>query len=269
MKKRGKTVPFLKQKSYLLASVLMLAAVFGMAGVYFSEQRSETQQQEQAKLQQEQEIQQLQQEAETAEVDQIIRPQNNNFLDDPDVISRLKERSELEETPEAPAEETETAGAEVSAEEPEDVQETAAPPIELHFDPSADLIWPLEGEVLMGFSMDQTTYFKTLDSYRYNPALVIQGNVNDKVLSVAAGKVVNIETNNETGCTVTVDLGDGYSAMYGQLKEVSLSAGDYVEAGEVLGYVSEPTKYYSEEGPNLYFQMIKDNESVDPMEFLQ
>ena len=68
---------------------------------------------------------------------------------------------------------------------------------------------------------------------------------------------------------MTEDLGDGYSAVYGQLKEVPLNAGDYVEAGDVIGYVSEPTKYYSVEGPNLYFQIIKDNEAIDPMGFLQ
>ena len=72
-----------------------------------------------------------------------------------------------------------------------------------------------------------------------------------------------------TGLAVTVDLGDGYSAVYGQLKEVPLSAGDHVNAKDVIGYISEPTKYYSVEGPNLYFQMIKDNKSIDPMEFLQ
>jgi hypothetical protein len=42
-----------------------------------------------------------------------------------------------------------------------------------------------------------------------------------------------------------------------------------MSAGDVLGYVSEPTKYFSIEGANLYFQLLKDNQSVDPMEYLQ
>ena len=42
----------------------------------------------------------------------------------------------------------------------------------------------------------------------------------------------------------------------------------YMEAGATLGYVSEPTKYYSKEGSNLYFAMTKDGVSVDPLEYL-
>ena len=44
--------------------------------------------------------------------------------------------------------------------------------------------------------------------------------------------------------------------------------GDYVEAGHVIGYVTEPTKYYSVEGSNLYFELRKDGVPVDPIEFL-
>ena len=57
--------------------------------------------------------------------------------------------------------------------------------------------------------------------------------------------------------------------MYGQLKEVAVQEGDVVEAGAVLGYVSEPTKYYCEEGSNLYFEMKKDGEPVDPFLYLE
>lgn len=72
-----------------------------------------------------------------------------------------------------------------------------------------------------------------------------------------------------TGCTVTEDLGDGYLAVYGQLKEPEFAVGDYVEAGHVIGYVTEPTKYYSVEGSNLYFELRKDGVPVDPIEFFE
>ena len=45
--------------------------------------------------------------------------------------------------------------------------------------------------------------------------------------------------------------------MYGQLKEVQVKVGDYLEAGNVIGYLEIPTKYYSLEGCNLYFEMLK------------
>ena len=63
-------------------------------------------------------------------------------------------------------------------------------------------------------------------------------------------------------------MGNGYTAVYGQLKEVPLQIGDYVGAGELIGYVSEPTKYYSVEGANLYFEVQKDGVPVNPLDFM-
>ena len=45
--------------------------------------------------------------------------------------------------------------------------------------------------------------------------------------------------------------------------------GDYVAAGSAIGSLNEPTKYYSVEGTNLYFQVLKDGEPVDPMNFME
>ena len=45
--------------------------------------------------------------------------------------------------------------------------------------------------------------------------------------------------------------------------------GDYVEAGHVLGYLAEPTKYFAVEGCNLYFELLKDGLPVDPVEYFQ
>ena len=126
-----------------------------------------------------------------------------------------------------------------------------------------------EGNVILNYSMDSTIYFATLDQYKYNPAVIIAGEVNNKVYSVAKGKVIGLSNNEETGCTMTVDLGDGYRAIYGQLKEPNFAVGDYVESGHVLGYVAEPTKYYSVEGSNLYFALQKDGQPVDPVAFFQ
>jgi len=66
-----------------------------------------------------------------------------------------------------------------------------------------------------------------------------------------------------------LDLGDGYQVTYGQLSEINVSEGEYVDAGDSLGIVAAPTKYYSIEGSNLYFEMTKDGVSVNPEGMLQ
>lgn len=140
---------------------------------------------------------------------------------------------------------------------------------EQEFGPDSDIAWPVEGDVVMNYSMDKTVYFATLDQYKYNPAILIAADVNTKVRAGAAGSVHLIETTEETGTTVTIDLGNGYMAIYGQLKEVDRQEGDRVRAEDVIGYVAEPTKYYSLEGSNLYFAMTKDEKPINPLEYLQ
>jgi len=122
--------------------------------------------------------------------------------------------------------------------------------------------------VIMNYSMDQSIYFATLDQYKYNPAVVISGQVGAEVKAAAAGTVSAVDTNAQTGTTVSIDMGNGYAAIYGQLKEVPVQPGEYVTENSVIGYVSEPTKYYSVEGPNLYFQLLKDGQPVNPMDHI-
>ncbi len=138
----------------------------------------------------------------------------------------------------------------------------------LSFNPEKGVVWPIEGSILLDYSMESTIFFPTLQQYQYNPAMVLSGNVNDKVYFIAKGKITNIETNEVTGCTVTQDLGDGYTAIYGQLKELNFEVGEMVESGQVIGYISEPTKYYAVEGSNVYFQLLKDGVPIDPEEVL-
>ena len=137
------------------------------------------------------------------------------------------------------------------------------------FSEDSVLTWPASGAVIMGYSMDQTVFFQTLDQYKYNPAMIISGEVGETITASAAGIVTDIAETAQTGTTVSLDMGNGYTAVYGQLTDVGLSAGDYVNAGEKIGNLSEPTKYYSIEGPNLYFEILKDGEPVDPMNFME
>lgn len=131
------------------------------------------------------------------------------------------------------------------------------------------LIWPVSGDVILNYSMDQTVHFLTLDQYKYNPALIIGGEVGEEVLAAADGTVTNIEVHAETGTTLTVDIGSGYEVVYGQLKEVMVEKGAKVNQGDWIGYLSEPTKYYSVEGCNLYFQLLKDGQPINPLEYME
>ena len=122
---------------------------------------------------------------------------------------------------------------------------------------------------LCSLRKNNTVYFKTLNQYKYNPALIISSEVGNQVIASAKGIVESVSVNEETGTTLKLNIGDNYNLTYGQLKEVAVAEGDVVEQGQLLGYISEPTKYFVEEGANLYFQMEKDGQPVDPFLYLE
>ncbi len=135
----------------------------------------------------------------------------------------------------------------------------------LTFGDSDTLVWPVVGNILINYSMDKTVYFPTLQQYKYNPAVIIQANEGDLITSASDGKVISVFTDPQIGNGITMELGGGYEATYGQLKNILVSEGSYVAAGDVIAEVSAPTKYYSVEGTNVYFKLTKDGEPVNPL----
>ncbi len=127
------------------------------------------------------------------------------------------------------------------------------------------LAWPVKGDVLLKFSKNNTIYFKTLAQYKSNPAIEISADEGTKVIASAPGVVTDVAKDDVLGTMVTTDIGSDYTVTYGQLENVKVGKGDEVKEGQLLGTVAAPTKYFSEEGSNLYFQVKEDGTAVDPL----
>ena len=153
-----------------------------------------------------------------------------------------------------------------SKETPEDTEAiaTTVQPI-LDFSEEDGLVWPIVGDILLNYSMDKTIYFPTLEQYKYNPAIVISANEGETITAAADGRVLSVSYDPQLGNTVVMDLGNQYELTYGQLDNITVSEGSYVTAGDIIGNVAFPTKYYSLEGANVYFKLTKDGEPVNPL----
>ena len=135
---------------------------------------------------------------------------------------------------------------------------------QLHFSEDEKLLKPVAGEVKIPFRMDGSVYFQTLDPYKYNPAMILSAEEGADVIAGVDGKVISVFENEEIGHALTLDLGDGYQATYGQLKDISVTIGTVVNPDTVIARIAKPTKYFSLEGPNLYFMVTKDQTPIDP-----
>jgi murein DD-endopeptidase MepM/ murein hydrolase activator NlpD len=140
--------------------------------------------------------------------------------------------------------------------------------VDANFTVTSKLIWPVEGNDIIDFDMENTVYFPTLDLYKCSDAVYIQSDVGTPVYAGHACKVEEIGYDSEIGNNVTVEMGNGYVITYGQLRDVQIEKGTVLEEGELIGYVASPTKYFSLEGSHLYIKMTKDGEAVDPLDYL-
>ena len=140
---------------------------------------------------------------------------------------------------------------------------------ELHYDPENSISWPIVGNVLIPYSMDSTVYFETLNEYKCNPAIIMEAKPGDEVKAVYECEVKEVSSSPEIGNYVKLDLGDGYTVTLGQLQDVSVALGSRLEMGDVIGTVGEPSRFYSEEGTNLYFSIDKNGQPVDPTLLIQ
>ena len=242
----------LKGKGAAVGIVICFVAVIALVGAYTFSNYKKDMNEQMAKA--EEQAQQLtEDETEETTADDIVLPEADDETDSTEDEVQSAEQDDGEIDNGASGEQA-TAGTDTSG---------------VWFTEESTLTWPASGAVIMGYSMDQTVFFQTLEQYKYNPAMIISGEVGESINASAAGIVTDIEETAQTGTTVTLDMGNGYSAVYGQLADVGLSIGDYINAGETIGTLKEPTKYYSVEGPNLYFQVLKDGEPVDPMNFME
>lgn len=190
-----------------------------------------------------------------------VRPESGAVITDP-VLEQLPtavtqpaaEQSVLDPTM---AEEPVPMQEEPVWEEPQEVRTLA-------FSSDQGLVRPVSGDVLIPYSMDRTVYFTTLDQYKYNPATVYSVAEGTQVMACAEGRVASVFSNEEIGQAVTLDLGNGYQVVYGQLQALNVSEGDYVSPGQIIGSVAAPTIYYSLEGSNLYFLLEQDGAALDP-----
>lgn len=188
----------------------------------------------------------------------------------PSETSNQTRESESETTSQIVAEVPSTSDVEESTTPiPEDNNvSVSSPASRLKFSKESILTWPVDGNIVLDYDMENTIYFPTLDLYKCSDAIVIQAETGTPVYCAAECIITNISSNEEIGTFVVTDLGNEYSLTYGQLKDVVVENGDILSDGDLIGYVNEPTRYFSLEGSNLYLKMTENGSPTNPLDYL-
>ena len=104
---------------------------------------------------------------------------------------------------------------------------------------TSKLTWPVKGNIILPYSVNSTIYFESLDQYRINKGILIEAKEGTEVKAVKQSKVREIRKSAEYGQTVLMDLGNEYTVLYGQLKDIRVKEVRLIdENGENRGVVS-------------------------------
>ncbi|HHT21509.1 MAG TPA: peptidoglycan DD-metalloendopeptidase family protein [Tissierellia bacterium] len=127
--------------------------------------------------------------------------------------------------------------------------------------PSSGFVWPAPGVYLItspfGWRADPF-YGHTL----FHNGTDIAGPTGSPIVAAASGIVVFSGWGNSYGNYVVISHPNGYETLYAHGSGNTVSAGDIVNAGDLIQYMGS-TGYST--GPHLHFEVISGGQNIDPM----
>lgn len=108
---------------------------------------------------------------------------------------------------------------------------------------------------------------------RFHSGIDIGAGYGDTVMAAKGGTVITVEypyPGQNTGGSgygnyVVIDHGNGLSTLYGHMRSINVSVGDYVNAGTAIGEVGSTG---TSEGPHLHFEVRVYGSTVNPTDYL-
>ena len=131
------------------------------------------------------------------------------------------------------------------------------------------VVSPLDGTTVTVFSMTELLYDTTMADWRTHDGIDVQAEEGAAVKTAAGGTVQSVTDDELMGTTVVIDHEGGYSTRYSSLqKDVPVTAGQQIVAGEVIGRVGTTSAAESQMGPHLHFSVSRDGAVIDPRDYV-
>lgn len=100
---------------------------------------------------------------------------------------------------------------------------------------------------------------------RFHTGVDLAANQGAPIYAIASGTVTTAAYSDAYGYYVSLSHGGGYGSMYAHMTNYTVSSGQYVSQGEVIGYVGS-TGWST--GPHLHFEVYVNGNTVNPMEYV-
>ena len=124
---------------------------------------------------------------------------------------------------------------------------------------SSGLIMPAQGPVTSYFGY---RYHPILHFTRFHAGIDIGAGWGSPIVAAADGQVAAAGWAGGYGREVQIAHGGGIVSLYGHMSEIATSAGSYVHAGQVIGYVGSSGL---STGPHVHFEVRMNGAPVNPL----
>jgi len=122
---------------------------------------------------------------------------------------------------------------------------------------------PVNGPIRRKFGKE---FHPLLNTYTWNHGIEIAAPEGTPIRAVHGGEVVFSGWLKGYGNVLIIDHGEGFYTLHGHASRLVKGVGEYVQAGEVIGFVGETG---SLTGPSLYFEIRKMGRPVDPLAWFE
>ena len=102
--------------------------------------------------------------------------------------------------------------------------------------------------------------------YRFHYGVDLAGPTGTPIKATRSGVVTAASYNSSGGYYVTLDHQDGYKSQYLHMTHYIVSPGQYVSAGQVIGYMGSTG---GSTGPHLHFSIIYNGNYVNPANYVR
>ena len=131
-------------------------------------------------------------------------------------------------------------------------------------------IVPIANPTSVGEYSETMVYNSTLNRYSAHLAVDYYAPEGTDVLAVFDGSVLSVETTFLQGTTITIDHGNGLYSIYNSLADGdSVSVGQKVSQGDVIGQVSTTNRQEYKNGAHLHFEVKENGTLIDPAKYLE
>jgi len=133
-----------------------------------------------------------------------------------------------------------------------------------------EFMYPVEGEVVKGFAVDNLVFSETLQEWIVHKGIDIKAPRATVVKAAEEGTVTAIKNDPRYGLTVIVEHREGYKTVYSNLLTTEfVSEGENVTKGQSLGTVGNSAAFEIADEPHLHFEMLLNEQAVDPTLYLK